>query len=94
MSAGQSVSAYSSRVLDFGRHRLLTPTLFASYRLGDCPEAGLKRLPWAVTETEAVLINAYDFHRPRFRRRLENGWHPETDLDLGGRPLLIDSGAY
>ena len=37
-----------------------TPALFASYRIGDFPRAGLDFYPWKITGTRAVLANAYD----------------------------------
>ncbi|MCS6923798.1 MAG: tRNA-guanine transglycosylase [Fimbriimonadales bacterium] len=78
----------------FGTHRLRPPLLFASYRLGDVPGAGLRCFPWDITEVEALLINAYDFTRPKFRRLLETGWNLQAHLQSGGRPVMIDSGAY
>jgi queuine/archaeosine tRNA-ribosyltransferase len=82
------------KVISFGKHKLCAPALFASYRLGDCPWAGLRFLPWDMTETEALLINAYDFTRPKFRSILNDGWHPATHLHFANKPILIDSGAY
>lgn len=79
---------------NIGRHELLSPTLFASYRLGDHPTSGLRHFPWKLTQTEALLINAYDFTRPKYRKWLNNGWQPETYLEFDAGPLLIDSGAY
>lgn len=37
-----------------------TPALFASYRIGDFPRAGLHCYPWNITRTQAVLVNAFD----------------------------------
>ena len=37
-----------------------TPALFASYRIGDYPRAGLRCYPWNITRTQAVLVNAFD----------------------------------
>src|SRR5688500_15582326 len=78
----------------FGEHHLLSPTLFASYRMGDFPVAGLKFHPWTITETEALLINAYDFMRPKYQPVINNGWQPGRDLDFRDKPILVDSGAY
>jgi len=47
-----------------------------------------------MTRTEALLINAYDFTRPKYRKWLENGWNPESYLSFARKPILIDSGAY
>ncbi len=77
-----------------GTQSLQAPALFASYRLGDYPTSGLKCLPWAITQTEAVLINAYDFTRPKYAAWLNNGWNPNKYLQVGRRPFIIDSGAY
>ncbi len=82
------------RVVLFGKHRLRVPALFAGYRLGDSPDAGLRFLPWDITETEALLINAYDLNRPRFRALLNDGWDPAHHLCFVNKPLMIDSGAY
>jgi tRNA-guanine family transglycosylase len=84
----------NSETIKFGKHTLRVPTLFASYRLGDYPGAGLRFLPWDVTETEALLINAYDFMRPKFQPVINNGWLPAKDLRFFDKPILIDSGAY
>ncbi|MFN3385042.1 MAG: hypothetical protein ACK42Y_00445 [Candidatus Thermochlorobacter sp.] len=78
----------------FGPYTLKTPAIFASYRLGDYPGAGLKSHPWSITETEALLINAFDFTRPKFKKHLENGWSIERYLDFPNKPVMIDSGAY
>jgi tRNA-guanine family transglycosylase len=80
--------------LTFGKYRLLSPTFFASYRYGDYPVAGLKSHPWAVTETEALLINAFDFQRPKYQPLINNGWSPAKHLNFSEKPILIDSGAY
>jgi len=47
-----------------------TPALFASYRIGDFPRAGLLYHPWKVTGTEAVLVNAFDLLANKKRKRL------------------------
>ena len=73
---------------------LAVPTLFASYRLGDHPSAGLRFLPWEITETEALLINAYDFTRPKYASLINNGWRPDSHLAFRDKPILIDSRAY
>lgn len=51
-------------------------------------------MPWKHTGTEAILINAYDFTRPRFNRVVMNGWAPSKNLCAGNRPIIVDSGAY
>jgi tRNA-guanine family transglycosylase len=80
--------------IPFGSHTILSPTLFASYRMGDFPVAGLKFHPWEITDTEALLINAYDFMRPKYRAVINNGWDPGLKLDFPNKPILVDSGAY
>ncbi len=83
-----------TRTIDFGPYQLQPPVLFAGYRMGDVPTAGLRSFPWKLTGTEALLINAYDFTRPKYKRVIENGWNPKRDLKFSKGPLLIDSGAY
>jgi len=83
-----------TRIISVGPHRLRVPIFFASYRLGDYPTSGLKRLPWRMTNTEAVLINAYDFRSRKHTAWLNNGWCLDSYLKLGKHPVLIDSGAY
>jgi tRNA-guanine family transglycosylase len=84
----------NSKTIKFGKHKLRIPVLFASYRLGDQPAAGLRFMPWDITETEALLINAYDFKRPKYQLALNNGWSPTTHLYFANKPIMIDSGAY
>jgi len=92
--ACSTLIAYSGRKIDFGPYSLRPPVLFAGYRMGDMPTAGLRAFPWDITETEALLINAYDFTRPKYQAVINNGWHPPRDIQFGNRPLLVDSGAY
>lgn len=82
---------YKSRLLK-------TPSLFASYRLGDVTSAGVKFFPWKITGTEAVLVNAYDLlENPKcnaYRKRLEQEKKSIREhIEFDG-PLMIDSGAY
>lgn len=46
------------------------------------------------TETQALLINAYDFTKPKFNAIIQNGWSPSRDLNFFDKPIMIDSGAY
>ena len=62
--------------------------------MGDVPTAGLRSFPWDLTATEALLINAYDFTKPKYKAVIENGWNLTRDLQFPNRPVLIDSGAY
>jgi tRNA-guanine family transglycosylase len=82
------------RTIKLGAHTLRVPALFASYRLGDHPTSGLRKFPWSMTRTEALLINAYDFTQRKYKAWLNNGWDPELYLKFRDRPVLIDSGAY
>jgi queuine/archaeosine tRNA-ribosyltransferase len=87
-------SAPVTRQIAFGPWSLRPPVLFAGYRMGDVPTCGLRTFPWDITETEALLINAYDFTRPKYQAIINNGWNPSRDLHFSGRPILVDSGAY
>lgn len=82
----------------FSRAPLETPNLFASYRIGDYPRAGLRRSPWEMTGTQAILVNAYDFlanHRTRQvaseigKRQSKLHEH----IKFNG-PLMLDSGGF
>lgn len=84
----------AGRTISVGPHSLKVPLFFASYRLSDYPTSGLKCLPWKLTKTEAVLINAYDFTSRKHKAWLNNGWCLDGYLKLGKHPVLIDSGAY
>ena len=44
----------------FGASKIETPALFASYRIGDRQQAGLRRYPWEMTDTQGILLNAFD----------------------------------
>jgi len=74
------------------------PNLFASYRIGDYPRAGLSRHPWKMTNTQAVLLNAFDLlanKRTRMFaseiREKEGKLHKYIEFD---GPLMLDSGAF
>ena len=74
------------------------PNLFASYRIGDYPRAGLSRHPWKMTNTQAVLLNAFDLlANKRTRvftseiREMEGKLHEYIGFD---GPLMLDSGAF
>ena len=85
---------YDGKSISIGSYQLQVPVLFASYRLGDFPTSGLRYLPWSITRTEALLVNAYDFARRKYRAVLNNGWDPEKYLKFANKPILVDSGAY
>ena len=82
------------KTISLGNHELKVPALFASYRLGDYPTSGLRKFPWAMTRTEALLINAYDFTRRKYQHQLASGWNAAKDLSFPAKPIIIDSGAY
>jgi tRNA-guanine family transglycosylase len=72
---------------------LETPNIFASYRLGDYPNAGLKCLPWKEIEIDALLINAYDFLKPRYRALLNFCKGICKFLDFK-KTIMMDSGGF
>ena len=81
-----------------GASKIETPALFASYRIGDYPRAGLSRHPWKMTNTQAVLLNAFDLlanKRTRMYtseiRETEGKLHEYVEFD---GPLMLDSGAF
>ena len=82
----------------FSKNSFETPNLFASYRIGDFPRAGLDFYPWKITDTQAVLVNAYDLlanqrtrmYTPEIREK-EGKLH--DFIEFGG-PLILDSGAF
>lgn len=87
-----------SRTLHFGSKKIVTPALFASYRIGDYPRAGLRSHPWAITDTQAVLLNAYDLlankrtkHLSEEVRKCKGKLHEYIEFD---GPLMLDSGAF
>ena len=74
------------------------PNLFASYRIGDYPRAGLLCHPWEMTDTQAILLNAFDLlanKRTRMFtseiRETEGKLHEYVKFD---GPLMLDSGAF
>ena len=82
----------------FSRAPLETPNLFASYRIGDHPHAGLLHSPWEMTGTQAVLVNAFDllenYRTRRFTseiRDLEGTLREYIHFD---GPLMLDSGGF
>jgi len=73
-------------------------SIFASYRIGDFPRAGLKFHPWEITETKAILINAYDFIANPRTTKIAREWESKkqnvsTSIEFSG-PIMMDSGAY
>ena len=77
---------------------LETPNLFASYRIGDHPQAGLHCHPWEMTNTQAILLNAFDLLANKRTRMLASkirvdGGRLHNHVEFHG-PLMLDSGAY
>ena len=75
-----------------------TPALFASYRIGDYPRAGLRCYPWNITRTQAVLVNAFDLLANKQTqiaaskiRKQQCKLHEFVDFN---GPLMLDSGAF
>ena len=82
----------------FSRVPLEIPNLFASYRIGDYPHAGLRHPPWKMTGTQAVLVNAFDLLANQRTRKFT----PEIRSKEGtlreyihfDGPLMLDSGGF
>ena len=75
-----------------------TPNLFASYRIGDFPRASLRFHPWKITDTQAVLVNAFDLLANQRTcmftseiREKKGKLHEFVEFD---GPLILDSGAF
>ena len=82
----------------FSRTPLETPNLFASYRIGDHPHAGLLHSPWKMTGTQAVLVNAFDLlanHRTRrFTSEIRDMEGTLREYIHFDGPLMLDSGGF
>ena len=82
----------------FSRVPLEIPNLFASYRIGDCPHAGIHRPPWEMTETQAVLVNAFDLlsnqRTRRFTSEIRNAEGTLREYIYFNGPLMLDSGGF
>ena len=75
-----------------------TPALFASYRIGDFPRAGLRCHPWNITRTQAILVNAFDLLANKQTRAAsakiqEKQCKLHEFVEFNG-PLMLDSGAF
>ena len=81
----------------FSKH-LELPNLFASYRIGDHPQAGLHCYPWEMTGTQAILLNAFDLLANRrthkFASDLRAGESKLHEYVEFTGPLMLDSGAF
>lgn len=81
-----------------GGRPLRTPALLASYRVGDYPVAGLRSHPWKVTDTQGLLLNAFDFLANRRSRAFVErmgtlGGEVHEHVEFNG-PVVLDSGAF
>ena len=82
----------------FSRVPLEIPNIFASYRIGDYPHAGLRHPPWEMTGTQAVLVNAFDLLANHRTRRFTSEIREAEDtlrkyIHFDG-PLMLDSGGF
>ncbi|MDE0555421.1 MAG: hypothetical protein OXI24_14455 [Candidatus Poribacteria bacterium] len=82
----------------FSRVSLEIPNLFASYRIGDCPHAGLLHPPWEMTGTQAVLVNAFDllenYRTRRFTSDIRKAEGTLREYIHFDGPLMLDSGGF
>ena len=81
-----------------GGKKLATPAVLAGYRIKDFPRAGLRFHPWKITETSAILLNAYDLiANPRTCKYTAEIREQECSLgeyvEFSG-PVMLDSGAF
>ena len=82
----------------FSKISFETPNLFASYRIGDFPRAGLLYHPWKITGTEAVLVNAFDLLANK-KTKIAASQIRDRQCKLSefvefDGPLILDSGAF
>ena len=87
-----------AQTLRFGASKIETPALFPSYRIRDFPRAGLRFHPWKITNTQTILLNAFDLLANKRTcmftsqiRAAEGRLHEY--LEFNG-PLMLDSGAF
>lgn len=75
-----------------------TPALFASYRIGDFPRAGLLCYPWNITNTQAILLNAFDLLANKLTQvaasEIRENQHMLHEYVEFEGPLMLDSGAF
>ena len=88
----------ATRTSVFSRTPLDTPNLFASYRIGDYPHAGLLHPPWEMTGTQAVLVNAFDllanYRTRRFTLEIREAEDTLREYIHFDGPLMLDSGGF
>ena len=87
-----------AHTLTIGASKIETPALFASYRIRDFPRAGLRFHPWKLTNTQAILLNAFDLLANKRTRMFtsqiqaaKGKFHEYVELN---GPLMLDSGAF
>lgn len=88
----------SSRTLTIGASQIETPALFASYRVRDYPQAGLRCHPWKMTNTQALLLNAFDLLANKRTKMFTDEIRKTRGklrkyVEFDG-PLMLDSGAF
>jgi queuine/archaeosine tRNA-ribosyltransferase len=81
-----------------GGKPLETPALFVSYRLGDFPRAGLRCYPWEMTDTKALLLNAFDMlankRTKMFTQHIQECQGRIHEYVRFDGPIILDSGAF
>ena len=87
-----------AHTLTIGASKIETPALFASYRIRDFPRAGLRFHPWKMTNTQAILLNAFDLLANKRTRKFTSQIQAATGkfheyVEFNG-PLMLDSGAF
>ena len=81
-----------------GDKPLDTPALVVSYRIGDYPVAGLRNYPWEMTDTKALLLNAFDLlankRTKMFAKHIQECEGKIHEYVKFSGPIILDSGAF
>ncbi len=81
-----------------GDKPLDTPALVVSYRIGDYPRAGLRNYPWKMTDTKALLLNAFDLlankRTKMFAQHIQQCEGKIHEYVKFNGPIILDSGAF
>ncbi len=81
-----------------GDKPLDTPALVVSYRIGDYPRAGLRNYPWEMTDTKALLLNAFDLlankRTKMFAQHIQQCEGKVHEYVKFNGPIILDSGAF
>lgn len=81
-----------------GDRALNTPALVVSYRIGDYPRAGLRNYPWEMSETKALLLNAFDLLANKrtkiFAQHIQEYEGKIHEYVKFNGPIILDSGAF